>query len=65
MMVRFSPVATEAMDFGRDRATAESRSMSTGDLLLGLLFASAAWRNQLGVNLDAFRDALNDLGPED
>jgi hypothetical protein len=65
MMVRFSSVAQEGMDFGRERAASESRPMSTGDLLLGLLFANAAWRNELGVNLDAFRDALNALGPEE
>jgi hypothetical protein len=65
MMVRFSSVANEGMGFARERAAAEARPMSTGDLLLGLLFVNKAWRDQLGVNLDAFRDALNNLGPED
>jgi hypothetical protein len=64
-MVRFSSVAREGMDFARNRAATESRRTSTGDLLLGLLFANTAWRNQLGVNLDAYRDALVSVGPED
>jgi hypothetical protein len=65
MMVRFSSVAREGMSIAGERAAAESRPMSTGDLLLGLLFATPAWRNEIGVNLDAYRDVLSALGPED
>lgn len=65
MMVRFSSVASRAIGLADEAARGDSRPTATGDLLLGLLEADEALREQAGVDLAAYRAALAQADAEE